>query len=61
MDRISEALSASRTEQACVTLHISGVSVRGTVIAIDDATVELKDGDRRTVVRLDRIDAVSSE
>ena len=57
---IADALKASQAEQLPLTVHFKGASATGIVSRLDEGTVELRSpqGRSRTVILLERIDAV---
>ena len=61
VNAIKDVLSASLIEQLCVTVYFRGTQLQGVVSRLDEASVELRQGDRRSVIRLASIDAVTKE
>ena len=60
-DWIVEALRASEAERVPVSVQLPGGSWKGVVTRLAEGLVELRDGPRRIVLRLDRVEAVVSE
>ena len=62
-DAIRAALTSSKTEQLAVTVHVRGAAIAGIVARLDETTAELRSpkGRSRSVIRIDRIDAVVLE
>ncbi len=60
-DYIAEALRASQTEQTKVALFVFGERISGVVVRFDVDSVELRHEKGRTLIRRDRIDAVTVE
>ena len=60
-DLIIDNLKASHAEQTPVTLHLRSGTLRGVVSRIEEGVVELRQESRRSIVRLDRIEAITVE
>jgi hypothetical protein len=60
-DPLVDLLGASLAEQTPITAWVRGVRVDGVVAHLGGDTVELRHEGARTVVRLDRIDAVRAD
>jgi sRNA-binding regulator protein Hfq len=60
-DPVHEFLSASCNEQLPVTIYFNCHHLTGTVTAIGEDAVEVRQENRRSVIRMETISAVSRE